>query len=91
MPQCDQRRSNHVLLGDAPQDGRPGRTSANHAGRGQTYLYEDGRVDWRTALPEIGDDPFYNRHGDVAAGLDETDIVLGASGDRPLPVRLIQE
>jgi hypothetical protein len=91
MPQCDQRRSNHVLLGDAPQDGRPGRTSANQSGRGQSYLYEDGRVDWRTALPEIGDDPFYNRRGDVAAGLDETDIVLGASDDRPLPVLLIPE
>lgn len=91
LPHRDERRPNHVLMGDAPQDGRPGRTSANHDGCGQTYLYEDGRVDWLPALPVQCDDPFHNRRGEVAAGLDREDSVLGASDDRPLPVRLIQE
>jgi hypothetical protein len=91
VPHRDQRRSNHVLLGDAPQDGRPGRTSANHLGRGQSYLYEDGRVEWLETLPPQCDDPFHNRRGEVAAGCDRDDSVLGASNDRPLPTRLIKE
>jgi hypothetical protein len=91
VPHCDQRRPNHVLMGDAPQDGRPGRTSANHDGRGQTYLYEDGHVEWLPTLPANADDPFHNRRGEVAAGVDGDDAVLGASDDRPLPVRLIRE
>lgn len=91
VPHRDQRRPNHVLMADAPQDGRPGRTSANHDGRGQSYLYEDGRVEWLETLPSQCDDPFHNRRGEVAAGCDGNDSVLGASDDRPLPVRLIKE
>lgn len=95
LPTRDRRRANHPLLADAPSDGRPGRTTANHAGRGQNFFYEDGRIQWLRRLPTevLGDDPYHNRAGRVAAGLDPEDAVLGASSDRPivLPVRLIQE
>jgi hypothetical protein len=94
-PTRDQRRAGHVLLADAPRDGRPGRTTANHGGRGQNLVYEDGRVQWLPQLPTdvLSDDPFHNRAGRVAAGLDIDDAVLGASSDRPivLPARLIKE
>jgi hypothetical protein len=93
MPPANAGRVTYVLLADAPSDGRPGRTTANHAGRGQNLLCEDGRVSWCPTIPSdrLGDDPFHNRNGEVAAGLDRNDAVLGASSDRPLPVRLIQE
>jgi hypothetical protein len=93
LPACDSRRPNHVLLADAPRDGRPGRTTANHAGCGQNLLYEDGCVKWLPSVPAavLADDPFHNRRGKVAAGLDCEDAVIGASPDRPLPVRLIKE
>jgi hypothetical protein len=93
LPQCDLRRPNHVIMADAPQQGRPGRATLNHDGCGQNLLYEDGRVQWVTTLPSLvlPDDPFHNRNGDAAAGLDCDDASLGASHERPLPIRLIKE
>jgi hypothetical protein len=93
VPQCDQRRTNHVILADAPVHGRPGRASRNHDGCGHNWLYEDGRVQWLSSVPTavLSDDPFHNRNGEAAAGLDCDDISLGASHERPLPVRLIKE
>ena len=37
------------------------------------------------------DDPFHNRDGWVAAGVDRDDAVLGASEDSPIPVTLISD
>jgi hypothetical protein len=93
LPQCDLRRPNHVILADAPQPGQPGRASLNHGGCGQNLLCEDGHVKWLPALPStaLADDPFHNRNGDAAAGLDCDDASLGASHERPLPIRLIKE
>lgn len=89
----DERRANYPLLADKPSDVRPGRTTANHLGRGQNILCEDGCVRWCATIPtaELVDDPFHNREGEVAAGLDQHDVVLGASSDSPLPIRLIGE
>ncbi|MCI0358742.1 MAG: hypothetical protein L0211_09695 [Planctomycetaceae bacterium] len=89
----DERRPNYVLLADKPSDRRPGRTTANHGGRGQNLLCEDGRVCWCPTVPtaEVTDDPFHNRQGKVLAGLDRHDAVIGASPDSPLPIKLISE
>ena len=87
---CNARRPGFVLLADAPSDTQPGRASANHRGRGQNLLYEDGHVQFLMKLPspDLTDDPFHNRDGRVAAGLDCDDAVLGASSDPPLPLTL---
>ncbi len=86
----DARRPNFVLVGDAPSDSRPHRISANHQGRGQNVLYEDGHIQLLKELPSprLFDDPYHNRDGWVAAGVDSDDAVLGASADVPLPIRL---
>jgi hypothetical protein len=85
------RRSDYALLADAPSDDQPGRRSPNHGGVGQNVLYEDGHAQFLRGQPwpRTIDDPFHNLAGEVAAGLSATDHVLGASGDRPLPVRAI--
>jgi hypothetical protein len=86
----DARRPNYVLVGDAPSDSQPRRISKNHDGRGQNVLYEDGRIQFLRELvtPQLFDDPYHNRQGWVAAGVDSDDAVLGASADVPLPLGL---
>jgi hypothetical protein len=94
VPVRDERRSSYPLLSDAPSDAQPGRVSGNHGGRGQNVFFEDGHIEWcpKVAAPHLLDDPYHNYHGEVAAGLDRNDSVLGASHDRPrLPVQLISE
>lgn len=87
---CNLGRSDYALVADAPSDLQPGRCSANHRGRGQNMVYEDGHVNFVLRMPAAGakDDPFHNREGWVAAGLDSEDAVLGASSDQPLPMTL---
>ncbi|WP_425618215.1 hypothetical protein NA78x_001916 [Anatilimnocola sp. NA78] len=89
LPPRNSRRPNYALMGDAPHDLQPGRGSKNHAGRGQNMLYEDGRVNFIKLANQQDsaiDDPFHNRLGQVAAGTDINDAVLGASQDHPLPL-----
>jgi hypothetical protein len=90
---CNSRRSGFALAGDAPSNSQPRRVSGNHRGRGQNVLYEDGRVQFVPQLPspQVFDDPYHNREGWVAAGVDRDDAVLGASADSPLPVSLISD
>jgi hypothetical protein len=88
----DLRRPLYAMAGDAPSNAQPRRVSANHLGRGQNVLYEDGRVQFLAYLPaRVLDDPYHNREGWVAAGVDPDDAVLGASSDPPLPVTLVSE
>lgn len=89
----DERRSGYALAGDAPSNSRPRRVSGNHRGYGQNILYEDGHVQFLKHLPSPGvlDDPYHNRDGWVAVGLDRDDAVLGASNDHPMPVQLISD
>jgi hypothetical protein len=93
VPARDQRRSGYALAGDAPSNARPRRVSANHRGDGQNILYEDGHVQFLRHLPSpsILDDPYHNRDGWVAVGVDGDDAVLGASNDHPMPVQLISD
>jgi hypothetical protein len=90
---ANSRRGQYVLAGDAPSNSRPRRASANHADRGQNVLFEDGHVHFLRQLPldPMLDDPFHNRDGYVAAGVDRDDAVLGASEDSPIPVSLISD
>jgi hypothetical protein len=83
------RRGKYVLAGDRPSDSQPRRVSGNHRGRGQNLLYEDGRVQFLPQLPspQVLDDPYHNRDGWVAPGVDRDDAVLGASADHPMPVK----
>jgi hypothetical protein len=89
---CNARRAAFVLVADAPSNSQPRRVSGNHGGRGQNMLYEDGRVRFIPYIPspELLDDPYHNRDGWVAAGLDRDDAVLGASEDPPLPLMLME-
>jgi hypothetical protein len=94
LPPRNSRRVNYALLADAPSDLKPGRASTHHAGRGQNVLFEDGQVRLvnldntladGTSSESALDDPYHNRAGKVAAGLDIIDAVLGRSNDRPMP------
>jgi hypothetical protein len=84
-------RGQYVLVADAPSNMQLNRVSNNHRGRGQNVLYEDGHVQFVPQIPspQLTDDPYHNREGWVSAGLDREDAVIGASGDHPLPIRLI--
>jgi len=86
------RRSEIGLVSDAPSDRQPARTSANHYGRGQNVFFEDGSIKLVVDVPTTprADDPFHNRDGLVAAGLDGEDAVLGASADQPFPMTISQ-
>jgi hypothetical protein len=90
---CNLQRSDFALVGDAPSNSRPRRASGNHRGRGQNILFEDGHVKFLPLLPssQLVDDPYHNRDGWVAPGVDRDDAVLGASADPPLPAPLIEE
>jgi hypothetical protein len=81
----NQGRTHFALLGDAPSYHLPGRRSANHGGRGQNILYEDGRVLF-VSDPQLlrEDDPLRNRAGYLEAGQDCDDAVVAPSAVRPI-------
>jgi hypothetical protein len=82
-------RSHYAMLADAPATFRPQRQTKNHNGRGQNIMYDDGSIKFVVNISdELADDPYLNRSGIVAAGLDCTDAVLGESNAKPLPLLL---
>lgn len=91
LPPRNSRRPSYPLLADAPHDSQPGRVSTNHDRQGQNMLFEDGQVRFiKMNNPGSNeamalDDPYHNRIGLVAAGLDFNDAVIGRSGDRSVP------
>jgi prepilin-type processing-associated H-X9-DG protein len=74
------------LLADAPpfDDPRLG-NSPNHGGAGQNVLFLDGHVTYHRTrnVGFEGDDIYLNKAGEVKAGLDRLDAVLGRSAARP--------
>jgi hypothetical protein len=92
VPPRNSRRASYPLLADAPHDSQPGRLSNNHDRQGQNMLFEDGQVRFiKMSNPGSNeemalDDPYHNRIGLVAAGLDFNDAVIGRSNDRSMPV-----
>lgn len=79
-------RADYCLMSDAPAT-FPDRISKNHGGRGQNMLHEDGSVRWVVdPCGELCDNPYLNRSGLVAAGLDCTDAVVAESLAKPQPM-----
>lgn len=80
---------NLPILGDRPfirtnvPFGQLRDNSPNHGG--QNILHVDGHVSFSKQLTAgvNGDDIFHNRNGEVAAGLDHADTVLGTNNDQP--------
>ena len=74
-----------VILDAASQELR------NHGARGVNVLFENGSIQLMVYSSSFGlpDHPFYNRNGEVAAGLDIDDSVLGRSETRPLKLQWI--
>ena len=85
VPVENRGRSYFALLSDAPSFHLPGRRSANHGGRGQNILYEDGHILF-VGDPHLlrGDDPLRNRAGFLEAGQDYNDAVMAPSAMRPI-------
>jgi hypothetical protein len=80
----NRNRDNYPLMADVPSDRYPGRVSGNHGGHGVNMLFESGNVRFMRLLSQtIMDDPFYNREGLVAAGVDPDDVVIAESSARP--------
>jgi hypothetical protein len=82
QPNRDRRRAHHPLMADAPDDGDE--RSSNHPDGIHHILFEDGHVK-RLPPGELHreDHLFRNHDGNVAAGIDEEDAVIGDSHDQP--------
>jgi len=92
-PAKNEHRQYYAMLADAPSDVHPQRRTLNHDGRGQNVLFEDGHIEFLSAVPspKLADDPYHNRAGLVAAGTDPNDSVLGSSADKPMPDGWVSE
>ena len=73
-----------IVADRPPVEGEPG-NSLNHGGAGQNVLFLDGHVSFvpQRTVGDPDDDIYLNRANQVAAGLDQHDIVLGYSAARP--------
>jgi len=79
-------RASFALMADAPNPSNQDNFSANHAGKGQNVLYEDGHFKFVPISMNNAawlDNPFRNRHGMVEAGVDEDDAVVAPSFSPP--------
>jgi hypothetical protein len=78
----DRRRGHHPLMADAPDAG--GERSDNHPDGIHHVLFEDGRVQRLLPNDLHDDDHLYKNHdGQVAAGVDDEDAVIGDSHHQP--------
>jgi hypothetical protein len=82
-------RTNVVLLADQPSLDLPGRRSANHSGRGQNCLFEDGRVEFVVGHMYGCDALFENDYGVVGPGSSAGDNVIAPSHLSPLQAELM--
>lgn len=81
----NQSRPNFTIMADAPSAEFGQRRSINHGGRGENVLLEDGHIRFMIgcAADRLLDDPFRNRRGNVEAGVDRDDAVIGPSSAAP--------
>jgi len=82
QPNRNQRRARFPIMADAPDDCLE--KSSNHPDGTHHVLFEDGHV--RSLRPHAmhRDDHLYrNRHGEVGAGVDPHDAVIGDSHHQP--------
>ncbi|MBN1911956.1 MAG: hypothetical protein JW818_19700 [Pirellulales bacterium] len=79
-------RAYYAIASDAPSDSLPQRQSINHGRYGQNVLFEDNHVCFLLSPypAEIGDNLFLNDDGDVAAGTNQDDSVIGAGATPPI-------
>ena len=79
-------RVHFALMADAPSLHLAGHRSANHGGRGQNVLFENGCVRYLITCQtgDSGDDVFLSDRGFVEAGLHPDDAVIGNSASRPI-------
>jgi hypothetical protein len=80
-------RGTFAIVADAPNLKLVTGQSANHRGRGQNVLFEDGHAAFYTTCrpcPNTQDDLYYNDDGEVAAGKHSNDAVIGPSEASPL-------
>lgn len=76
-------RAHFVLLADMPSQNLTGHRSANHCGRGQNCLFEDGHIEFVTGF-SYGEDPiFINDRGIVEVGVHSDDSVIASSHIAP--------
>ncbi|QDU99066.1 hypothetical protein [Lignipirellula cremea] len=86
QPTRNQARTYFAIMSDAPSSRTANHQSENHGGRGQNVLYEDLHIRFVRSMETASqdDDFFANRHGVIAAGADENDVVIGASDAIPV-------
>lgn len=78
----NRRRRHHPIMADAPDDGSE--RSSNHPDGTHHVLFEDGHVERIPAADLHGDDHLFKNHdGNVAAGVDDEDAVIGDSHHQP--------
>jgi hypothetical protein len=83
QPILDRRRAHHPLMADAPDES--GERSGNHPEGLHFILFEDGHVE-RVTTDALhgGDDHLYRNHaGEIRAGRDADDAVIGDSHHQP--------
>ena len=82
VPYFNLGRTHHPLMADAPD--QDGQWSDNHPHRRHHVLFEDGRVErvGPHAL-HLDDHLFRNHRGEVKAGIDPEDAVIGDSHHQP--------
>jgi hypothetical protein len=81
---CYQGAGFPLVSDRAPRDQGPG-NSFNHGGTGQNVLFQDGSVRFMTNRSlNFDGDIFRNKAGNIEAGSDRNDTVLGASAVSPL-------
>jgi len=69
-------------MADAPNDG--GERSSNHPDGLHHVLFEDGHIKRLGPSDLHTDDHLFKNHdGNIAAGIDEDDAVIGDSEDQP--------
>lgn len=77
-----------VVIADIPSADMPGRSSSNHAGKGQNCFFADGHVEF-VPTHAIGDDAIYeNDLGIVGPGVGEHDNVIAPCHIPAMRVRL---
>ena len=82
QPNRNERRAHHPLLADAPNES--GEKSDNHPEGIHHILFEDGHVEQFEHDALHRDDHIYRNHdGEIRAGKDPEDAVIGDSHDQP--------
>ena len=82
QPNRNTSRAHHPLMADAPDE--TGEKSSNHPDGIHHVLFEDGRIRRLSAEDVRGDDHLFKNHdGNMAAGTDSEDGVIGDSHQQP--------